>query len=238
VFPEYRRHLINKLDVRESEDYRNLSVLFQSMNRLPPLPFDFEVRSAFASRRIPIDANKPTTFLIALFNTVKSFIPEYRNQIDKYGEKILSKFNQYQDRVNSLLDRKKELEEEIEVIRKKIEKRKLRVTMLLTTLGIYLGVGLITTGILGIKLLPTPEFLLTIIGVLITVSSAIYLFMSRLQYRERTEDVVRKEKIDAELSEISKEIDQYKSLMLTRTKEFLLCFEKSVGNYNNSASSV
>jgi len=238
VFPQYRRHLINKLHVRESEDYKNLSVLFQSMNRLPPLPFDFEVRSAFASRHIPIDANKPTVFLIALFNTIKSFLPEHRSQIDKYGEKILSRFNQYQDKMNSLLDRKKELEEEIEFLRKKREKRKLRVIMILSTLGIYFGLGLAITGFLRIKLLPTSEFFLAIIGGLIAVSSVFYLVMSRLQYKVRTEDIIRKEKIDSELSEINKEIDQYKSLMLTRTKEFLLYFEKSGGNYDNSASST
>jgi len=238
AFPEYRRHLINKLDVRESEDYKNLSVLFQSMNRLPPLPFDFEVRSAFASRQIPIDADKPTTFLIALFNTVKSFLPEYRSQIDKYGEKILSKFSQYQDKVNSLLDRKKELEEEIEFLRKKREKRKLRVMTLLSALGIYSGMGLALAGSLKIRLLPTPEFFVAIMGILIAASSAFYLFMSRIQYKEKTEDIIRKETIDTELSEINKEIDQYKSLMLTRTKEFLLYFEKSGGNYDNSANSV
>ena len=238
AFPEYRRHLINKLDVRESGDYKNLSTLFQSMNRLPPLPFDFEVRSAFASREIPIDVNKPTTFLIALFNTVKSFLPEYREQIDKYGEKILSKFTQYQDKVNSLLDRKKELEEEIEVLRKKIEKRKLKVTMILTTLGVYLGVGIAIIGILGIKLLPTPQIFIAMIGAVISIGSIFYLFLSRMQYRERTEDIIRKEKINSELPEINKEIDRYKSLMLTRTKEFLLYFEKSGEGYDDSASSV
>ena len=234
VFPEYRRHLINKLDVRESEDYKNLSVLFQSMNHLPPLPFDFEVRSAFASRQIPIDVNRPTTFLIALFNTVKSFLPEYRDQLDKYGEKILSKFNQYQDKVDSLLDRKRELEEELEALRKRREKRKLRVIMLLSTLGMYLGMGLVLTGILGIKFWIRSEFFLSIIGTLIAVSSALYLFVSLVQFKERTEDIVRKEKVDAELFEINKEIDRYKSLMLTRTREFLLYFEKSGRNYDDS----
>jgi len=230
VFPEYRRHLINKLDIRESEEYKNLSMLFQTMNRLPPLPFDFEVRSAFASRQIPIDIDKPTTFLIALFNTVKAFLPEYRNQIDKYGEKILSKFSEYQDKINSLLTRKKELEEDIEVLKKKREKRKFMVTMLLSIIGIYLGIGLVIAGFWGIKVLPTSESFLPLTGLLITVSSGFYLFMSRRQYKERTEDIVRKEKIDVELSEINREIDRYKSLMLTRTKEFLLHFEKSGGN--------
>lgn len=238
VFPEYRRHLINKLDIRESEDYKNLSILFQSMNRLPPLPFDFEVRSAFASRQIPIDANKPTTFLIALFNTVKSFLPEYRDQIDKYGEKILSKFNQYQDRVNSLLDRKKELEEKIEVFRRKKEKGKLRVTTILTTIVLYLGLVVAFSGIIGKSFFRTPGFFQIIIGVFIATASLFYLFMSRLQYKERTEDIVQKETIYAELSKINRDIDQYNSLMLTRTKEFLLYFEKSGEDYDSSISSV
>ncbi len=238
AFPEYRRHLINKLDVREIGDYKNLSTLFQSMNRLPPLPFDFEVRSAFASRQIPIDVNKPTTFLIALFNTVKSFLPEYREQIDKYGEKVLSKFNQYQDKVDSLLGRKKTLEEEKEIIRRKREKRKLTITMFLSIMGVYLGGVVVLLGIIGIKFLPTPTIFIAMIGAIISMGSISYLFMSRLQYRNRTEGIVKKEKIDAELSEVNKEIDRYKSLMLTRTKEFLLYFEKPGEDYNDSVSSV
>lgn len=230
VFPEYRRHLINKLDVRESEDYKNLSVLFQSMNRLPPLPFDFEVRTAFASRQVPIDANKPTTFLIALFNTVKSFLPEYRNQIDKYGGKILGKFTQYQDKVTSLLDRKKELEEENDFLRKKRERSKFRFRLVLSISGIYLGIILALSGALGLNFFILGEYFLPIIGVFMAIGSAWYLFIGRVQYKERTEDIEKKVKMDAELSEINKEINQYKSLMLTRTKEFLLHFEKSGGN--------
>ena len=232
VFPEYRRHLINKLDIRESEGYKNLSLLFQTMNRLPPLPFDFEVRNAFASRQIPINVDKPTTFLIALFNTVKAFLPEYTSQIDSYGEKILSKFNQYQDKMNSLLDRKKELEEEIETIRKKIEKRKFRATMLITTLGGYLGVGLAILGIFKVRFLTGSQIFYVGIGTVIAMTSSLYFFLSRIQYRERIEYITRKERIDIEMSEIIREIDRYKSLMLTRTKEFLLHFEKSGGSYH------
>lgn len=230
VFPEYRRHLINKLDIREIEDYKNLSELFQSMNRLPPLPFDFEVRSAFASRQVPIDANKPTTFLIALFNTVKSFLPEYRSQIDKYGEKIFSKFNQYQDKVNLLLDRKKELEEEIDFLRKKRERSKFRFRLYLSVLGVYLGIILASSGFLNLNFSILVKYFLSIIGSFITIGSFWYLLIGRVQYKKKTEDTEKKVKMDAELSEIDKEINQYKSLMLTRTKEFLLYFKKSGKN--------
>ena len=246
VFPEYRRHLINKLDIRESKDYKNLNVLFQSMNRLPPLPFDFEVRSAFASRQIPININRPTTFLIALFNTVKSFLPEYKDQLDEYGKKILDKFSQYQDKINSLLDRKKELEKEIEVLRKKREKRKLKIITVLSTLGMYLGIALAIIGIvwneflneLLNEFLTWPKLFLSAIGTFIAAISIFYLFIRVEQFKERTEDIIRKEKIDTELSEINKEIEQYKSLMLTRTKEFLLYFEKLTGSHDDSPSSV
>ena len=217
-FPEYRRHLINKLDISESEDYKNVSTLFQSMNRLPPLPFDFEVRSAFASRQIPIDINRPTTFSIALFNTVKAFLPECRDKIEKYGEKILSKFYQYQDKVNSLLDTKKTLEYEMEVLRKKREKRRLKTITIISLLGVYLGMSLAIMAILGIRFLPTEEITVGLLGILIVLASVAYLLFTRIQYRERTEDILGKERIEAELSEINKEIDRYKSLMLTRTR--------------------
>lgn len=224
VFPEYRRHLINKLEIREIEDYKELNLLFQSMNRLPPLPFDFEVRSAFASRRIPIDMKEPTTFLIALFNTARSFLPEFKDQMDKYGEKIFSKYNQLQDRVDSLLDRKKKLEDEIEVLRRREEKIKLRTR---TTLGLILaeiGIVIMIAGLFAIPIQLTQIAALS--GAAVAGTSLLYLVSSRLQYRERSKDVARKENIEAKLSEINREVDRYKSLMLTRTKEFLLHFEK------------
>lgn len=227
VFPEYRRHLINKLDIRESEKYKDLSQLFQSMNRLPPLPFDFEVRNAFASGRIPIDVDEPTTFLIALYNTVKALLPEYIDRIEAYGEKILSKFNQYQDKMDSLLNRKKELELDIENIRKKRAKRKSKITLFLSVFSGYIGIGITFSAFfLKKQFIGSTQFLTVAIGIMIVMISTLYFYLSRLRYREKIEDIEIKEKVDKEISEISREIDRYKSLMLTRTKEFLLHFEK------------
>lgn len=225
-FPEYRRYLINKLDIRESEEYKNLSQLFQAMNRLPPLPFDFDVRSAFASGRIPVDVEKPTTFLIALYNTVKAFLPEYLEKIEIYGEKILSKFNEYQERMTMLLNKKKELEIIIAEIRRKREKRRLKIIRILTFVGIYIGIGIIGTSAFGWKILNTTRFIPILIGAIIAVASFLYFFLSQWKYREKIEDIEIKENINKELSTIDKEIDRYESLMLTRTKEFLLNFEK------------
>lgn len=230
VFPEYKRHLINKLDIHETKEYKELSELFQTMNRLPPLPFDFEVRNAFASRRIPIDVDKPTTFLIALFNTVKAFLPEYKEKIDSYGEKILNKFSQYQDRIDLLLDRKKEQEEEIAYLRKKREKQEFRVKMAAPLVTVFLGVALSLLASLMWIGFYSRNFLF-FIGLIITMGSLFYIVISSQTYSERVKDVERKEKIEGELSEINKEIDRYRSLMLTRSKEWLLHFQKPSSDY-------
>ncbi|GAF91496.1 unnamed protein product, partial [marine sediment metagenome] len=116
-------------------------------NRLPPLPFDLEIKRAFASQHIPLDVKKPTTFLIALFNTVKTFIPEYKIQIEKYGEKIFEKFSELQDRVKSLMEKKRELEREMGVLRRRGEKKRFRIKTLTLITGIYLGVTLFIVGL-------------------------------------------------------------------------------------------
>lgn len=234
VFPEYKRHLINKLDIRESEEYKELSELFQTMNRLPPLPFDFEVRNAFASRRIPIDIDKPTTFLIALFNTVKAFLPEYKEKIDSYGEKILSKFSQYQDRVDSLLDRKKVLEEEIADLREQRQKMDFRVKTVPPIIAAVMGMAITLLFLLESFLWwfwIYAGIFFGLVGVIIAIGSYYYLFVSKQEYRVRFEYAKRKGKIERELSEINKEIDRYRSLMLTRSKEWLLHFQKPSSDY-------
>jgi len=226
VFPEYKRHLINKLDIHETEEYKELSELFQTMNRLPPLPFDFEVRTAFTSRRIPIDVDKPSTFLIALFNTVKAFLPEYNEKIDNYGEKILSKFSQYQDKMDSLLDRKKKQEEEIAHIRKKREKLAFRVRITVPVMVTILAALLSIVMFMGFY-----RETYVFVGLIIAMISLLYIVVSTQEFREKVEDVERKEMIEMELSEINKEIDRYRSLMLTRSKEWLLHFQKPSSDY-------
>ena len=39
--PRDRRYLVNKIDVRDADTYRQMRNVFQTLNRLPPLPFDF-----------------------------------------------------------------------------------------------------------------------------------------------------------------------------------------------------
>ena len=223
ALPEYRRYLINKLDIRESENYNDLSTLFQSMNRLPPLPFDFEVRAAFASRQVPIDMNKPTTFLIALFNTVRAFLPEYGEEMEKYGEKILSRYNEYQDKVEGLLDRKREIQDKIENLKKKRLMIKFMFRMVVPA-TIAIGVVLFT-------LFTTKRLFLELgnLSFLVSIAAGLIMVMSVFawsEYRGGIERVTIEDKLKSEMGEINKEVDRYKTLMLTRTKEFLLHFEK------------
>ena len=105
-FSGHQRHLINKLYINESNQYKDFNILFQSFNRLPPLPFDFGVRAAFSSREVPINVENPTPFLIAIFNTTKALFPEYRDEFLKYQAKIDSAYKIYQDKLDQLLKKK------------------------------------------------------------------------------------------------------------------------------------
>lgn len=225
-FPEYKRHLINKLDIRESDGYKNLNLLFQSMNRLPPLPFDFEVRAAFSSRQIPIDVNKPTTFLIALFNMVKSMLPEYQTELNEYGQKILKRFSEYQARVDGLLNSKESNEKELELIRSSWYKTEDMSKRLFAFFGIGGGIIISILSVIGFDLFGDTKNIFAVIGLLISFVSLIFVYFVFKQDKEKFQDIERVERINSNLENINKEIDMYKSFMLTRTREFLMNFEQ------------
>lgn len=62
-FPPRTKYLVNKLFLKESATYRELTNVLKTFNYLPPIAFDFEVRGAFGEGRIPLDLSHPTAYL-------------------------------------------------------------------------------------------------------------------------------------------------------------------------------
>ncbi len=76
--PAISTELLNKIEIRDREEYRNRLQAHAEANLLPPLLFDFGVRRAFGNRSIPVNLENPTSYTIALFTMVKELLPEKR----------------------------------------------------------------------------------------------------------------------------------------------------------------
>jgi len=217
VLPVYRRHLINKLDIREDGTYDNLSDIFQAMNRLPPLPFDFDVRAAFSSRRVPVDCRRPNPFTICLFNTVDAMLPECREKLERYGRRILEKYAEYQREVEVLIDKK-------DSIRRAAKRREARgrVTVTMGALGLLVAGGALLSVLKGSLPDMLRERFTTAIAIGCGILGAVLALVGIPERLIRAPSQTS----DQELRDIERQLDGYRSLQLTRTGEFIRRFEE------------
>lgn len=224
-----RRFLVNKIDVRDADAYRNMRNVFQSLNRLPPLPFDFEVRNAFGARQIPVDVNKPSALLFALFETMKYMYTEIFQDIDSYKrEHVDSLFQKYDKEMDELLQKKGDLEErQAEIKSYELRYRYNLVQRLLYFAGSITGI-ISLTYVFARLLNPSvwqkiSDFLLPITLGLFGVFVAAYIllvFRKQIRYRLMAEEEERH--LSQKLESINRELDQYRSLLWSQSREFLI----------------
>jgi cellulose biosynthesis protein BcsQ len=236
-FPSYRRHLINKLYIKETNEYKQLNTLFQSFNRLPPLPFDFDVRNAFANRQIPIDINNPTSFLIALFNTSKMLFPEFKLEFDKYEEKINNYYSQYQKKIDDLLERANNLKGIVASDYKIIGKYQ-KTFKILNEIFVPIISGILVLIIFSTLIeknifmslyklfsFNMYYFVISVFVISLTIAFFIVSFKNILKKYQLKYSDNDKESIKKEIDNIDKEVSNYQSLMMTKSKDFLMQFD-------------
>jgi cellulose biosynthesis protein BcsQ len=227
--PDERRYLVNKIDVRDADTYRNMRNVFQSINRLPPLPFDFDVRNAFGARRIPIDLNNPSPLLFALFETVKYIFTEIFEDIDSYKRENVDRlFEKYDQRLESLLEEKRKLEHEQADIktsdlqwRHRIFQRGLQgATVLLITLTMFYIFQIVGPEIF----LPrTLDLIIPLTVAIAGITVATYaLLIVRRRFEKRLEDETREAELSRRIESINKELDHFRSLLWAQSQDFLI----------------
>lgn len=84
-------YLVNKLFAEEVSQYDSLTNYMRIFAHLPPLPFDFEVRRAFARRVLPTDSGEPSAFLYGLVRALRDFLPTLVPSLDLYERELLQK---------------------------------------------------------------------------------------------------------------------------------------------------
>lgn len=224
--PETRKYLVNKIDVRDADTYRSMTDVFQTLNRLPPLPFDFAVRNAFGARQLPIDVRKPSALLFALLETVKVLFPELHGRIEAYREEHIDRlFNEYQQNIEELVRKREVLDEMLaEVKSSKINFRYRLLSQLVTiagALGLFYALGFVLTDIFSIHFI-NMRYLssATVAGVLALAIYTLY------KFREQVARSIYSEKkqlhISKELEEVTRDIDKFRSLLWARSRDYLL----------------
>jgi len=227
-FPSYRRHLINKLHIDESKEYKDIDVLFQSFNRLPPLPFDLKIRAAFSSRKIPLSNSTISTFSVALLNTIKSLFPEFEENIYSYENKIRSKYDQFKEKMDELIDRRNKLIEELET--KKSSKNSIFGNYL-QIIGFIGSITAITISFsttlfdkfLTNELFSSKEFTIYLMS---AISISFIATLIANQYFRSKREVRSTKDIMTEIEKINAEIDNYKSFLMTRSGSYILDYIK------------
>ncbi len=234
--PRFRRYLYNKVEIKEAGDYHKKVKIYKEINRLPPLPFDFEVRNAFGAREIPIDLNKPTSFLIAMFATVKEIIPENRDLFEKYeNEKVTILFDRYQNELDILLKERKYLQKEIlqyQTSKEQIESQKrIYKSRLQLALSVMTASILLTTTI-ALNFISFDAFsLYNIVGIIVSIYAVVIVWMimrrnSMIKEMERFATDHRDEElyIRQKLDDNETEVDRYRNLIATQSRELLIDF--------------
>jgi len=227
--PAERRYLVNKVDVRDADTYRTMREVFQTLNRLPPLPFDFSVRNAFGARQIPVSLHQPSPFLFALFETLKyTFTERFQEIADYQTMHVDSLFKNYEQRMEKLVREKDELEQERVDLRtgKLIWRYRLaQVTLAVMTLW-SLAVLTFPSLLRDMFFVDLRESYLPVMiaSLILSLSMAGMAFLMR-QGREAAaapDKQAREAVISQQLDSINRELDQLRSLLWATSADYLV----------------
>ncbi len=219
--PPERRYLVDKVDIRDVESYRNLRAVFESLNRLPPLPYDHSVREAFGSRRMPISLKRPTALLFALLETMPFLFPEIEVEIAEFRtQRTEDLFGEYDRQIQEILDQRKDSIRQLTTIRSgsaRAEAR--RIAILLAGGGALAGFAY---GLL--RLVPgLPPATITAAVSFFSLAVAIFGYrMLRTRYESRAEVDTQSATLLSRIRELEGKADGIRSLLLTRSSEFLI----------------
>lgn len=226
--PNEKRYLVNKIDVRDAETYRNMRNVFQSINRLPPLPFDFNVRNAFGARQIPIDINKPSPLLFALFETMKYIFIDIYDEIESYKSKhIDALFKKYDDELTGLLKLRDELEEKQALLKTRKRRANSKIINFATILFSMFAfvITLVNVDSLFSNLIFDIMTSLQFYSILVSTLFIVITFYIKEMYRVKDRSEDEEVELSQKMITINRDLDHYRSLLLVKSKDYLLDME-------------
>jgi len=222
--PRFEGLLLTKVNVEEVESYKRLSATLEGLNYFPPLPFDQKVRAAHGRREIPVDLEKPSTFLFALMKTMQAVMPEIHTELKAFEEKkidvLLSK---YKSHLYDATERRELLQREIETLTKMINRE--ATTSSLASFGIGFiatSIGVITGVFATVGINIPVSVIVSIAFLLVGVGAAIYAFRTRNVKRRVADLRAAQDRKEKELHDAQDEIQRFESYIYSSSREFLL----------------
>lgn len=223
-FPPFQRFLINKVVIEEAEQYRTMDKAFSMIRTLPPLPFDFKVREAFGARQMPLNPSKPSALLFAIFQVLKQLLPEIRDELEDFEKsRITELFGELEKDVNKLTEKREETLSELEyqkTIPQRAEQRLISMTTAILAMAIAtfsLIYGLFRYSV-------SPSLFYSMLGMTVALIITLYGTLRGKISKEKYKGVEEQWRLENQLKEVDKELDRYKSLLLSRSEDLLIDF--------------
>lgn len=226
--PEENFYLINKIDIRDADTYRSFKNLLPTFNRLPPLPFDFEVRNAFGARQIPVDLKEPSSMLFAIFETLKYLFSEIYDIIKEYKVKHLNSiFEEYDEELNKLVSERAHLEaQKYKLKREQVRSKYSSNIFFVPVISIFTASIVFFTfnSVFALFYIPRMFYYFIFPGLLISgIGLSIYWVYWKWRINRRNQFLeAEEEELTLRLDSINRKIDNFRSLLWTKSKDFLM----------------
>jgi len=215
--------IFNKLTEDERPIYEKIfgGTLFTN---LPPVPFDWQVRAAFATAEIPSVVSKTSVFGLGVIRSLKIIFKNHKKQLDELEGKTVGHWHEdLKKRIEDLAIKKREFESNLAASK---QRDRLNTVRIFSILAALLGLAISTFSILNINI----EFLISAMGVSIAAVSMVWYSSSLKSFRsERSREQQRES-----LNKIESELKKFKTLMLTDPwlKEYSRNLEKELEEYD------
>jgi MinD-like ATPase involved in chromosome partitioning or flagellar assembly len=207
--------IFNKLTEEERPSYEKVfgGTLFAN---LPPIPFDWNVRAAFAMREVPGIATESSAFGLGVLRIMKTLFPSAKVPLEELEERTVGRwYESITKSLASLEEQKEKARFRIFDLRRELNLRQARrIAALLSGLG---GLTLIVAlfKLFGINLIPTD-----IVGspIFLVVLAVALLFAGTLYYQSQLGRISLEESSLASresLAKVESEIKRYQTLILT-----------------------
>ena len=215
--------VFNKLTEEERPIYERVAggTLF---NNLPPLPFDWQVRAAFALGEIPSVLSTSSAFGLGILRLMQRLFPGFKEQLEDLERKSVG---DWYTTLNEKLQVLHDMREGIKFRNFELERRRrVRMTTFLSYVGGAAGAVTISYSI-SARFFETPpgfEILAPMLGVLLVFASAAYAYQVRNDIRMEREQGLARE----ELERIQQDIQKFETLISTdpRLREYAIKFSR------------
>lgn len=232
VLPSKTKALINKLFLKERTSYDQLTSVLRGLDFLPPIPFDMDIRDAFARNEIPLRQGKPSAFFSAMLRVIRELFRDLVEDAHKMTDSLRrSEFGSYEEELAEIEEKlekwnneKTDLIAEIQYKKERAERTR-RLLLPMVILFVSIVPILFSTFYETYDKLLTTRWLTYIIAG-IGASIAYGMLFWDIFYRKRKslhkKQDERLAQIKEELKELKEEKDKYMGLYLTERREYLL----------------